>query len=73
MNENVLIGSGLGALQFRQAYGDETDETGSTPAGAILQPEEVVDWVEQARSLENRTLIIWLSVLAIMTIAGWTS
>lgn len=70
VNEKVLIESGLGALQFRQTYGEETEsDTGAT----MPESEEVGQWVEAARSLENRTLIVWLSVLAIMTIAGWTS
>lgn len=70
VNENVLIESGLGALQFRQADGAEADEA-ELPAEENMDPEDTVSWVEAARSLENRTLIVWLCVFAIMTIAGW--
>lgn len=70
VNETVLIESGLGALQFRQQYADESAaaETGSAPA--TPQTDDIIEWVETTRGLENRTLIVWLSVLAIMTIAG---
>jgi membrane protein required for beta-lactamase induction len=65
VNEAVLRESGLGALQFRQLYGDET-ETG-------VQDEDVTDWIESVHGLQIRTLIVWLSILGIMTIAGWMS
>lgn len=77
VNEAVLAESGLGALQFRQVYGGDGDDADSSetaiPAAADAEPhaDDVISWVEAARSLETRTLIVWLSVLAIMTIAGW--
>lgn len=70
VNEKVLIESGLGALQFRQIYGSESDDNEMSSSGTP-NVEDTVSWVEATRSLENRTLIVWLSVLAIMTIAGW--
>ncbi len=73
VNETVLIESGLGALQFRQLYGDESDDAGPGMAVTAPDPEDIVSWVEAARNLETRTLIVWLSVLAIMTIAGVAS
>lgn len=73
VNEKVLIESGLGALQFRHVYGSEEDDSESGTSAATLQPDEIISWVEAVRGLENRTLIVWLSVLAIMTIGGWMS
>ncbi len=75
VNEEVLIESGLSALQFRQHY--EAGASGAADSETVIdsdndQPhtDEVVSWVRAARDLENRTLIVWLSVLAVMTIAG---
>lgn len=75
VNEEVLIESGLSALQFRQHY--DAGDIGAADSETVIdsdndQPhtDEVVSWVRAARDLENRTLIVWLSVLAIMTIAG---
>jgi len=70
VNESVLIESGLGALQFRQQYGEEDGQAETEISAAPPQRDDIVEWVEAARGLENRTLIVWLSVLAIMTIAG---
>jgi len=57
-NEAVLISSGFGALHYRP--------------GADM-PEDDLDrsyWVRATQGLINRTLIVWLTVLGIMTIAG---
>ncbi len=78
VNEDVLIESGLNALQFPQVYGNDADDTGSetvadgTTAGEP-HSDDIISWVDMARGLENRTLIVWLSVLAVMTIAGVVS
>lgn len=63
VNENVLRESGLGALQFRQIYGDETE--------TAAQDEDIVEWIDSVHGLQVRTLIVWLSIFGIMTIAGW--
>lgn len=58
VNEAVLVKSGLGALHYRPK--------------ADIQ-EENVDrsyWIRASQELINRTIIIWLTVLGIMTIAG---
>ena len=58
VNETVLISSGFGALHYRPG----TD-----------RQEENLDrsyWVRATQGLINRTLIVWLTVLGIMTIAG---
>lgn len=69
VNEEVLIESGLNALQFNQ--------DAAAPVSPVLdssdgepQTDDIIEWVGMARSLENRTLIVWLCVLAVMTIAG---
>ncbi len=58
VNEAILIASGLGALHYRP----ETD----------IQEENVERsyWIRASQALINRTLIVWLTVLGIMTIAG---
>lgn len=65
VNEAILRASGLGALQFRQIYGDETETE--------VHDDDIADWIDSVHGLQIRTLIVWLSVLGIMTIAGWMS
>lgn len=58
VNEAILIASGFGALHYRP----KTD----------IQ-EENVDrsyWIRESQALINRTLIVWLTILGIMTIVG---
>lgn len=57
-NEAVLVASGLGALHYRP----ETN----TEEGKVDRSH----WIRAAQGLINRTLIVWLTVLGIMTIAG---
>ena len=57
-NEAVLIASGLGALHYRP----ETN----TEEGKV----DRAYWIRAAQGLINRTLIVWLTALGIMTIAG---
>lgn len=77
VNEEVLCACGLAALQFHRLHHAEAAASEQTAAGhepsSETSAEETVDWIEMARGLENRTLIVWLIVLAIMTIAGWAS
>lgn len=57
-NEAVVIAAGLGALHYRpetNAHEGEVDRS---------------YWVRATQGLINRTLIIWLTTLGIMTIAG---
>ncbi len=56
VNKQVVIEGGLGALQYRPGY--EPPETGAAY------------WIDEAKSLLNRTLVIWLAVIAIMTLSG---
>lgn len=59
-NEDVIGKSGLGALQYQN-----------------IQPEEYATkdsylyCIQEAQSLVNRTLVIWLTALGIMTLGGW--
>ena len=61
VNETVLKKTGLGALQYRvrRATDDDSMEIESSY------------WIKSLQGLLNRTLIIWLIVLGLMTLAGW--
>ena len=54
-NENVLTAVALGALQYNSAMAREDNKS---------------FWYKAAQGLLNRTLVIWLAVLGLMTIAG---
>ena len=56
VNDDVLIKSGLGALQY-------------LPAIAVPD-RDASYWIDEIKSLINRTLIIWLAILGIMTLSG---
>ena len=58
-SRQVLISSGLGAMQHKQ---DQFRETA-----------EHIEILKQLQALINRSLIIWLTVMGIMTITGWLS
>ena len=56
VNNQVLIEAGLGALQ----YMPDTEVPGR----------EKSYWISELKSLINRTLLIWLAILGIMTLSG---
>lgn len=56
VNQAVLAAGGFGALQYSDA---EREDTGKAY------------WFDELKGLLNRTLIIWLAVIAIMTLSGW--
>lgn len=58
VNESVLIASGFGALHYRPGTDRQEDDLDRSY------------WIRATQSLINRTLIVWLTVLGIMTIAG---
>ena len=58
-SREVLINSGLGAIQYNPERFRET-------AGHI-------EILQHLQALINRSLIVWLTVLGIMTITGWLS
>ena len=57
-SRKIIISSGLGAMQY---YDDITDND---------QMSEL-EWISEAQALVNRTLIVWLTVLGIMTLGGF--
>jgi len=63
VNEAVIRNSGIGALNYRAAVTEE-DDTAADDRGY---------WIASVQGLLNRTLVIWLTVLGLMTIAGWLS
>ncbi len=62
VNEDVVIASGRAALQ----YPADRVSTGDGEVGKS-------HWIREARSLINRTLIVWLALLGLITIVGWMS
>lgn len=61
VNEAVICVSGLGALDCWEP-GDEEPET---------VRENKIYWLQCLRGLLNRNLLAWLTILGVMTIAGW--
>lgn len=64
-NIEVLVGAGRGALQLDKESG-------------IVEPEEGnvavhTDEIKSARALVWRTLVVWIVVIALLTLAGWTA
>jgi membrane protein required for beta-lactamase induction len=61
-NTEVIVQSGLGALQITdpERYCSEGNDNAAELVGAV-------------RSLIGRTLVVWLTVLAIVTLAGWAA
>ncbi len=59
-SEDIIVRSGYGALQYEVEEGDEED-----------WHDVYVNWLGETRGLLNRTLIVWLTVLGIMTIGGY--
>ena len=58
VNEAVLISSGFGALHYRPEKNMQESELDRSY------------WIKATQGLINRTLIVWLTVLGVMTIAG---
>lgn len=58
VNETVLISSGFGALHYRPGTNTQEDDLDRSY------------WIRATQGLINRTLIVWLTVLGIMTIVG---
>ncbi len=61
VNEDVIKASGLGALSYQ--HPDPTD--------IELSLEDHNYWIHSLQGLLNRTLLVWLSVLGLMTLSGW--
>jgi membrane protein required for beta-lactamase induction len=59
----VIVETGLGALQYEEGSQDND----------IDARKQYIQWIKEAQALINRTLIIWLTVLGILTIGGTLS
>lgn len=61
VNEEVLKASGLGALQYRPGISAIDDSITN----------ERLYWMQALQGLLNRTLFIWLTIVGLVSIAGW--
>lgn len=59
ISREVIAVSGFGALHYDPANGEDADK------------EVFIARLSETQALINRTLIVWLIVLGLMTIAGW--
>ncbi len=60
-SQEVIATSGIWALQHQPELGSEYGD----------ERESYINWVKEAQALANRTLIVWLTILGIMTLGGW--
>lgn len=56
----IIVNSGLGALQYEEVH---EDSYGDAKAN-------YVQWIRETQALINRSLIIWLTVLGLLTLGG---
>ena len=61
-NNSVLVSAGCGALQLADIFTEE---------GLELDKEDVRDQILAAEALVRRTVVAWLTFLAVLTIVGW--
>jgi len=61
-NNSVLVSAGCGALQLADIFTEENLE---------LEKDDVRDQILAAEALVKRTVIAWLTFLAILTLVGW--
>jgi membrane protein required for beta-lactamase induction len=61
ISTEIIATSGIWALQYRSELGSEFSD----------DIESYIHWLSEAQSLANRTLIVWLTILGVMTIGGW--
>ena len=64
ISREVITVSGFGALHYQPAGEEKTD---------LEDNEDFVNRLRETTALINRTLIVWLIVLGLMTIAGWVT
>lgn len=62
ISKEVIAVSGFGALHYRLAGEKKAEQEDN---------EDFVNRLRETKALINRTLIVWLIVLGLMTIAGW--
>ncbi len=60
VSRKVIAASGIRALQYRPESSEYHDDKAS-----------YIGWVKEAQALSNRTLIVWLTILGVMTLGGW--
>lgn len=61
ISKDIISTSGIWALQYQPELGSQfKDEIAS-----------YINWVKEAQALANRTLIVWLTILGVMTLGGW--
>ena len=61
VNDEVIKTSGLGALQYRPGLSSIDDSIEN----------ERLYWMQSLQGLLNRTLFIWLTIVGVISIAGW--
>ncbi len=61
ISKEVIATSGIWALQYQVELDSEF----------IDDDESYINCVKEAQALVNRTLIVWLTVLGVMTLGGW--
>lgn len=64
-NIGILVATGLGALQL------SADALRS--ANTELDPQPDITQIKSAQALVWRTLVVWIVVIALMTVAGWAA
>jgi membrane protein required for beta-lactamase induction len=67
-NRRLLVDTGTAALRQDEAFPERDAETGPNEERRSARPGEVVD---AARGLALRTAVLWLAVLALLTLGGW--
>ena len=75
ISREVIAVSGFGALHFAPAGEEDTEaeEDADTKQDTGADKEVLIARIGETLALINRTLIVWLIVLGLMTIAGWIS
>ena len=81
ISREVIAVAGFGALHYVPVSGVDMEAEADTEAGADTATEQdtgadkevFIARIREALALVNRTLIVWLMVLGLMTIAGWVS
>ncbi len=60
VNEAVICATGLSALNYKQPEDNES-----------VSLEDRIYWLKALQGLLNRNLLVWLTILGIMTLSGW--
>ncbi len=59
-SRQVMLNSGLGALQYEETQQEDEEEAKS----------RYLQWIREAQALINRTLVVWLTALGFMTLGN---